>query len=98
MDSTLVWVFISVGAIAGIALTVALIVANRSRSGAVGSPSGQSDEVMSPDVWISLGTVFTGAGVALWLTIGPAMLGMFVLGMVYLVIGIRKQREAKAGH
>jgi uncharacterized membrane protein len=94
MDSTLVWILISVGVVVGITLIVALIVANRSPSGVGGGPLVESDDGMSPDAWVSLGTVFTGAGVALWLTIGPAMLGMVALGIAYFVIGIMKKRAA----
>ena len=95
MESTLVWILISVGVVVGITLTAALLVVNRSRSGADGGgPSTRSEEAMSPEMWISLGTVFAGAGVALWLTVGPAMIGMFALGIIYLAIGITKQREA----
>ncbi len=97
MDSTLVWILISVGAVVGVTMIVALVVASRRRAGQHASGESTPTGEMSPEQWISLGTVFAGAGVALTLTIGPAMLGMVALGLVYLIIGIKKQREAAAG-
>lgn len=94
MDNTLVWILISLGVVVGITLIVALVVANRSPSSAGGGPVVEAGDGMSPETWVSLGTVFTGAGVALWLTVGPPMIGMVALGIVYFVIGITKRRAA----
>lgn len=97
MDSTTVWILLSVGVTVGLAMTVAHVVASRQRVGQ--GPGGESTGTgeMSPEQWLSLGTVFAGAGVALTLTIGTPMLGMVALGLVYLTIGIRKQRAAETG-
>jgi hypothetical protein len=97
MDGTTVWILISVGLVVGVAMTAALVVASRQRAGQRASAESAGTGEMSPEQWISLGTVFAGAGVALTLTIGSAMLGMVALGLVYLIIGIMKKRNAAAG-
>ncbi len=97
MDGTTVWILISAGLVGGVAMTVALIVVSRRRAGQRATAESAGTGEMSPEQWISLGTVFAGAGVALTLTIGSSMLGMVALGFVYLIIGIRKKRNAAAG-
>ena len=46
-----------------------------------------------PDEMFTLGVVFLGAGIALFVTIGPAMLGLPVLGGIFMAVGARRMRE-----
>lgn len=48
---------------------------------------------MTGEELFTLGVVFTGAGVALSISIGPAMIGMLALGLVFMVLGARKRRN-----
>ena len=54
---------------------------------------GEPKQEMTGDEMFTLGVVFTGAGVALFVSVGPAMLGMFVLGIIFMVMGARKKRD-----
>ena len=44
------------------------------------------------DPWFVLGICLTGAGTALFVTIGPAMIGIFVAGLVFIAVGARRMR------
>lgn len=46
-----------------------------------------------PDPFFILGIVFFGAGIALFVTIGPAMLFMPALGIIYMALGIARTRK-----
>ena len=86
-----VWILIAIGAAAGIILSISLLIKRR-RS------DGQSAPVdMTGDQWLALGVVFLGAGVALWISTGPAMLGMVALGIIYIGMGVTKKREEDSG-
>ena len=65
----------------GIALAAVVVARRRSKRGPLGAE-------MTADQWLTLGIVFAGAGAALTATIGVWMIGMVVLGIVYLGIGI----------
>ena len=47
---------------------------------------------MSADQWITMGIVFTGAGVVMAIAMGPWMIPMIAIGIVYLAMGARKKR------
>lgn len=87
------WVLVGlvVGLVAvGVALAVAVVARRRSE----GVPLGSE---MTSDQWLTLGIVFAGAGAALTATIGVWMIGMVVLGIVYMGIGIRMKRNHRGG-
>ena len=48
---------------------------------------------MTGEELFTLGVVFTGAGVALSVSVGPAMVGMLAVGIVFMVLGARKRRR-----
>ena len=73
----------------GIAAGVVLTIRRRSPEQPVGAE-------LTPEQWTALGVVFFGAGVAMWLTLGPAMIGMSAMGLIFMGMGIKEQR-ASAG-
>ncbi|MDJ0792023.1 MAG: hypothetical protein QNJ71_09005 [Acidimicrobiia bacterium] len=83
--------WIVIGLIVGVIAVVALIL--------VVWRASRRDEAeataMTGDELFTLGVVFTGAGVALFVSIGPAMLGMFALGIVFMVVGAKKRRSER---
>lgn len=42
-----------------------------------------------------LGIIFTGAGAAMFTTLGPAGGGLFILGIIYLIIGLANKHKWK---
>lgn len=84
-----VWVLagIVVGLVVVGVLLVAVLVARRRPDAA---PLGAE---MTADQWLTLGIVFAGAGAALTATVGVWMVGMVVLGIVYMGIGIWMKRS-----
>lgn len=48
---------------------------------------------MTGDQLFTLGIIFTGTGVALATTIGPEMIGIMALGIVYMVMGAWMKRQ-----
>lgn len=81
---------LSVGMLALVTLGVVLWMSNR---GDDAGARGTSSREMSGDEMFTLGVVFAGAGVALSVSLGPAMIGMFAIGIVFMVLGIRKKRS-----
>jgi hypothetical protein len=77
-------------ALAMIALVVGALavisVARRSAAAKRGRPMPEADP------WYVLGICLTGAGTALFVTIGPAMIGIFVAGLVFIAVGARRMR------
>lgn len=56
-------------------------------------------EAMSGDQMFTLGVIFTGTGIALSVSIGPHMLGIMALGIIYMGIGAAmKRREREDEH
>ncbi len=54
---------------------------------------------MTGDQLFMLGVIFTGTGVALAVSIGPHMLGILALGIIYMGMGATmKRRDAKDAH
>ncbi len=88
MDGGGAWVLvgIAVGLLATIGLGV-LVVVRRRQTGATAA------EEMSGDQWLAMGFVFTGAGIALMLTIGPFMAFMVAVGVIYMGVGLRIKRQ-----
>jgi hypothetical protein len=54
-----------------------------------GSNTNQPD----PRTLIGVGVAFMGAGVALMASAGPGMVGLLVLGVVFMITGARRMRE-----
>jgi len=88
MDGGGIWILvgIGVGLLATIGLGV-LVMVRRRKTGATAA------QEMSGDQWLSMGVVFTGAGIALMLTIGPLMAFMVAIGVIYMAIGLRSKRQ-----
>ena len=57
------------------------------------SDPGESKKEMTGDEMFMLGVVFTGSGVALFVSVGPAMLGMLALGIIFMATGAKKKRD-----
>lgn len=74
---------LAVGIAAGVVLTI------RRRS-----PEQPVAAELTPEQWTALGVVFFGAGVAMWLTLGPAMIGMTAMGLIFMGVGIRANRDS----
>ena len=83
--------WIVVGLIVGLIAVVALmlVVWRESRRDEAEATEMTGDELFT------LGVVFTGAGVSLFVSVGPAMLGMFALGIVFMVLGARRRRSER---
>ena len=83
------WVVLGiiVGLIALVALAVTMWLSSRGEE--------RRRTQMSGDELFTLGVVFTGAGVALFVSIGPAMLGMLALGIVFMLIGAQRKRSER---
>jgi len=58
------------------------------------SPDAPFGSEMSAEQWTALGVVFFGAGVAMWLTTGPAMIGMTAMGLVFMGVGVKVNRDS----
>ena len=87
------WILIGivVGLVAvGVVLVAVVVARRRSEAGPLGAE-------MTADQWLTLGIVFAGAGAALTATIGVWMIGMVVLGIVYMGIGIWMKRNDRGG-
>lgn len=76
-----IWVMASIVVLAVIGV-VALIVTRRD------VPSRRMD----PDEMFMLGVIFLGSGIALFVTIGPAMLGLPVMGAIFMIAGTLQKR------
>jgi hypothetical protein len=87
------WILIGivVGLVAAGVVLAAIVVARRR------SAAGRPGAEMTADQWLTLGIVFAGAGAALTATIGVWMIGMVVLGIVYMGIGIWVKRNDRDG-
>lgn len=73
-------------AIGGVVLAVLIGRRREAEGGNVGTE-------MTGDQWMSLGVIFTGAGVALTITLGPFMIWMIGIGVIYLGMGARMKRD-----
>jgi len=84
------WVVL--GLVVGLLAVVGLLVfvALSRRGLAEGSPI-ESD--MTAEQWTTLGIVFTGAGTAMTVTLGPFMVWMIALGVIYMAMGVRMKRN-----
>jgi len=80
------WVLFSIGVVF-VVVVIGAVVMTRDRS----APQTRSE--LSGDDLFSLGVVFAGAGVAMSLTLGPFMIWMFALGIIYMAMGTRRRRR-----
>jgi hypothetical protein len=84
------WVVIGLAlglAIVGALLVAVLITRHKYKA----TPQRASE--ISGDQMLSLGVIFTGAGVALTASLGPPMIVMIALGIIYMVMGSRMKRR-----
>jgi hypothetical protein len=88
MDIDGIWVL--VGIALGLLITIALGVLVMIRRRKMGATT--ADE-MTADQWLTMGFVFTGTGIALVAAIGPPMLFMVAIGVIYMAIGARMKRQ-----
>ncbi len=80
------WVAIGIGLVAVlVAIALVILVSRR-------DPDRPRTE-MAGDEMFNLGIIFTGAGVALWVSAGPSMIGILALGVIFMLMGARKKRE-----
>jgi hypothetical protein len=87
MDSVGLWILVAVViVIAAAAMAIAM-------RAFVGRDASDSSSTMTGEQWFTLGIVLTGAGVALTTTVGPTMLAMVALGLIYMGIGASKKRK-----
>jgi len=80
------WVLFSIGVVF-VAVVIGAVLVTRDRS------ASQPRSEISGDDLFSLGVVFIGAGVAMSVTLGPFMIWMFALGIIYIVMGTQKKRH-----
>ena len=73
------------GVAVGIALATGFIVRSRNPD--------LTESSMTGDQLFMLGVIFTGAGVALMASIGPEMIGIMALGIIYMGMGARMKRS-----
>ena len=84
------WVIISIlVALLALVIGAGVVLSLRRRS-----PEETFGSELSADQWTALGVVFFGTGVALWLTVGPAMIGMTAMGLIFMAVGIRVNRDS----
>lgn len=81
------WVLFSLG-VGFVVIVIVAVLATRERSAA---PAPTSE--VSGDDLFALGVVFSGAGVAMAVTLGPFMVWMVALGVVYMAMGTAKKRH-----
>ena len=74
-------------------VTVAIVLAVATRRG-----MSTGREMMTGEQMFVFGVIYTGAGVALVTSIGPAMIGVLALGIVFMGIGARRRHEEAASN
>lgn len=82
------WIAFGVGLTLVVVLIVLVVVIGVRRR-----QPDRSPKEMSGDEMFNLGVVFTGAGVALFVSVGPSMIGLLALGLIFMATGARKKRE-----
>ena len=78
------------------AMVVAALILVAVIVGFFGVRSAMRDPDRAPvdgDQLFMLGVIFLGAGVALFVSVGPAMLGMPVLGAIFMAVGAQRRRS-----
>lgn len=80
------WVMFSLGVVF-VAIVIVAVLATRERS------TARPTSDVSGDDLFALGVVFTGAGVAMAVTLGPIMIWMVALGVIYMAMGTRRKRH-----
>jgi len=78
-----VLIALGVGLLA-VVISIGVMFMIRRRS--AGEPFGSE---LTADQWIALGVVFTGAGVALVISLGPGAIALLAVGAIYLAMGVR---------
>lgn len=79
------WILFSIG-VGFVAIVIVAVLATRERN-------TQPRSEISGDDLFSLGVVFVGAGVAMSVTLGPIMIWMIALGVIYMGMGTQKKRH-----
>lgn len=77
------WILISaliVAALVVIGLILILLVFKKNKEGKMGEPNYQA--------FFTMGISFLAMGIVLSAAVGPAFLGFFVIGIIYMVIGL----------
>jgi hypothetical protein len=83
------WVLVSIGVgLVSIAAVLIAYLVTRWK----GSETLQPAAELSSNQWYSLGITFTGAGAALTATLGPVMIWMIGVGVIYMGMGARTKR------
>lgn len=80
------WILFSIG-VGFVTVVIAAVLVTRDFS----APQPRSE--ISGDDLFSLGVVFAGAGVAMAVTLGPIMIWMIALGIIYMAMGTRRRRH-----
>lgn len=59
-----------------------------------------ADQKLNPEAFIGIGVCFMGAGIAITAALRDSVvgagMGLFGLGVVFLILGITKRKQAKA--
>ena len=77
----------------GIVIVVAILVVLALVAVGIGATVRRTDRPEpDPDDIFMLGVIFLGAGIALFVSVGPAMIGMPVLGAIFMAIGAQRKR------
>ena len=75
-----------IGLVIAVAAAVVLLAMRRR------SPAPDKAPEMTAEQWTTLGVIFVGAGTAMMATMGPYMIPMVILGVIYLGMGARAKR------
>lgn len=79
------WILFSIG-VGFVAIVIVAVLATRDRK------ARPRPEISGDDLF-ALGVVFVGAGVAMSVTLGPIMVWMIALGVIYMGMGTQKKRH-----
>ncbi|MGI9643525.1 MAG: hypothetical protein ACR2N9_12195 [Acidimicrobiia bacterium] len=79
------WILFSIG-VGFVAIVIVAVLATRDRK-------ARPNSDISGDDLFALGVVFVGAGVAMSVTLGPIMVWMIALGVIYMGMGTQKKRH-----
>jgi NADH:ubiquinone oxidoreductase subunit 2 (subunit N) len=83
------WIVVLSIALVAVGVMIAIVLITRRRQPDTTSAAAEP----SADQWFALGIIFTGAGVALTVALGPFMIWMMALGIIYMGMGARMKRD-----
>lgn len=83
------WIVVLSIALVAIGVTIAMVLITRRPQAGTTSATAEP----SADQWFALGIIFTGAGVALTVALGPIMIWMVALGIIYMGMAARVRRD-----